>query len=408
MLNSLTPKQKEFWKNANHRWNIKTGATRSGKTFLDYYLIPKRIRAVSGLDGLNVVLGNTKGTLQRNIIEPLQDIWGVELVSDIKSDNTAFMFGEKVHCIGADKINQVNKLRGSSIKYCYGDEVATWHEDVFNMLKSRLDKAYSKFDGTCNPESPNHWLKKFIDSDADVFSQKYTLYDNTHLNATVVKALETEYTGIYYDRFILGEWVRAEGIIFRDFAENPEKYEIEEKAIAGKRFKNIGVGYDIGGNKSNYALVCTAIDYADNVYVLACNEIYPQDLRSEDVERQAKDFITQIEDTYNQKVKYGYVDDNYYTIINGLNDWRYMFGSAAAIKSTMPLDDRPLLLSKIMAQERFKIVKGKCNALKEQLQNAVYDDKQDRAVILDDGSMNIDCIDAFFYSIAEDYLFLAR
>ena len=139
MLNSLTDKQKEFWKGCDHRWNIKCGATRSGKTFLDYYLIPKRIRAVSGKDGLYVILGNTKSTLQRNIIEPLQNIWGIDLVSDIKADNTAIMFGEKVHCIGADKINQVNRLRGSSIKYCYGDEVVTWHQDVFNMLKSRLD-----------------------------------------------------------------------------------------------------------------------------------------------------------------------------------------------------------------------------------------------------------------------------
>lgn len=75
---SLTLKQKEYWKNANCRWNVKSGATRSGKTYLDYYLIPKRIRAVRGKDGLIMILGNTKSTLQRNIIEPLQNIWGVE------------------------------------------------------------------------------------------------------------------------------------------------------------------------------------------------------------------------------------------------------------------------------------------------------------------------------------------
>ena len=168
---SLTNKQKEFWNNANCRWNIKSGATRSGKTFLDYYLIPKRIRSVHGQDGQNVILGNTKATIQRNIIEPLQNIWGNELVSDIRSDNTAFLFGEKVHCLGADKINQVNRLRGSSIKYCYGDEVVTWHEEVFQMLKSRLDKPYSKFDGTCNPDAPNHWFKIFMDkADIDIFS----------------------------------------------------------------------------------------------------------------------------------------------------------------------------------------------------------------------------------------------
>ena len=65
---NFTKKQKEIWKNCNHRWNIKCGATRSGKTFLDYYLIPRRIREASGKAGLYVILGNTKSTLQRNIL----------------------------------------------------------------------------------------------------------------------------------------------------------------------------------------------------------------------------------------------------------------------------------------------------------------------------------------------------
>ena len=114
-------KQREFLDNANRRWNVKHGATRSGKTYLDYYVIPKRIRNIIKMPGLIVILGNTKGTLQRNVIEPLQDIWGTKLVSDIKSDNTAFLFGEKAYCLGADNIKHVNKIRGASFKYCYGD-----------------------------------------------------------------------------------------------------------------------------------------------------------------------------------------------------------------------------------------------------------------------------------------------
>lgn len=171
----FSKKQQEYFRNAVHRCNIKSGATRSGKTYMDYFVIPKRIRAVAGKEGLIVILGNTKGTLQRNIIEPLQNIWTPSLVSDIKSDNTAVMFGEKVYCLGADKISQVDRIRGSSVKYCYGDEVVTWHEDVFTMLKSRLDKPYSRFDGTCNPDSPNHWFNKFLRSGADVYLQEYNI-----------------------------------------------------------------------------------------------------------------------------------------------------------------------------------------------------------------------------------------
>lgn len=211
----FSPMQEEYFRNATHRWNVKSGATRSGKTYMDYYNIPKRIRAVAGKPGLVVLLGNTKGTLQRNIIDPLQLIWGERLVSSIRSDNTAVLFGEKCYCLGADKINQVDRLRGSSIKYCYGDEVVTWHEDVFSMLKSRLDREYSIFDGTCNPEGADHWFKEFLDSNADIYCQNYTIYDNPFNPPEFVRNLEKEYDGtVYFDRYIKGLWVNAEGLVY--------------------------------------------------------------------------------------------------------------------------------------------------------------------------------------------------
>ena len=52
----FSEKQKEYFQNATHRWNFKTGATRSGKTFMDYFVIPKRIMATTG-SGLIVILG---------------------------------------------------------------------------------------------------------------------------------------------------------------------------------------------------------------------------------------------------------------------------------------------------------------------------------------------------------------
>ena len=236
---AFTEKQRDFLNNANHRWNVKSGATRSGKTFLDYYIIPKRIRRVAGLDGLVVIIGNTRETIRRNVILPLQKIWGEEYVTDIRnSDNTAYMFGERVFCIGADKANQSERLRGSSIKYCYGDEVVTWSEEVFQMLKSRLDKPYSKFDGTCNPDNPKHWFKLFLDSGADVYLQEYQIYDNDFLDESVVRSLENEYRGtVFFDRYILGKWVIAEGLVYPTFtnaciAEPPEDEEPLETYIS--------------------------------------------------------------------------------------------------------------------------------------------------------------------------------
>lgn len=238
---SFSQKQLEYFNLANHRWNIKSGATRSGKTFMDYFVIPKRLRSLSGLDGLAVLLGNTRGSLARNIIRPMQKIWGNFLVSDIKADNTARLFGETVYCLGADTVSQVDKIRGSSLKYCYGDEVATWHQDVFNMLKSRLDKEYSLFDGTTNPDSPNHWFKKFIDSDADIFYQQYTIDDNPYLPQSVKENIKKEYLGsVFYDRYVLGEWAASDGLVYPGFS--PQLHIVNTYPTHGEYFVSIDYG----------------------------------------------------------------------------------------------------------------------------------------------------------------------
>lgn len=225
-------KQREYFDNANHRWNFKTGATRSGKTYMDYYVIPMRIRARLKLPGLVVILGVTKSTIERNILGPMRNIWGPDLVGEIKSDNTCYLFGEKAYCLGAEKASQVSKLRGSSIKYCYGDEVSDWCEDVFTMLKSRMDKPYSCFDGALNPQSPNHWLKEFLESDVDIYIQEYTIFDNPFLDPKVVEDLCKEYAGsVFYLRYILGKWAIAEGLVYQMFSSDkhivtgPVKYD---------------------------------------------------------------------------------------------------------------------------------------------------------------------------------------
>ena len=218
----LSQKQLEFARYANHRWNFKGGATRSGKTYLDFkWIIPLRIRERAGKDGLAVILGVTKSTIERNVLEPMRNLYGDKLVGTISSDNTAWIFGEKCYCLGAEKVSQVSKIRGASIKYCYGDEVADWSEEVFALLKSRLDKEYSCFDGTYNPQYPNHWLKKFLDSNADIFSQVYTIDDNPFLPPSFVENLKKEYAGtVFYDRYILGKWTLAEGLIYPMFGDS--------------------------------------------------------------------------------------------------------------------------------------------------------------------------------------------
>lgn len=210
----LTEKQLEYLKYCNHRWNVKTGATGSGKSFVDFSVtIPKRIMACRG-EGLIVLLGNTRGTLERNILEPMRQWWPGN-VGAIRSDNTVELFGKKVYALGADSKKHVARIQGATFEYVYGDEITTWSEEVFQMLKSRLRCEHSRFDGTCNPDNPEHWFKQFLDSDADIYQQSYVIDDGV-LPPHIIAELKKEYAGtVYYDRYILGEWCQASGLIYK-------------------------------------------------------------------------------------------------------------------------------------------------------------------------------------------------
>ena len=215
----LSPKQIEFIQNAHHRWNFKIGATQCGKTFIDVqYVIPSRIVERIGQKGLVVILGVSKETIERNVLEPMRDLWGDKLVSDINSRNFATLFGEKVYCLGAEKVSQVSKLRGAKFKYAYVDEIVDINEQVFQLLKSRLSLPYSCCDASGNPSFPSHFIKQFIDSadkGVDVYAQQWTLYDNPFLDRSYIQALESEYAGtVFYNRYIMGEWTQAEGLIY--------------------------------------------------------------------------------------------------------------------------------------------------------------------------------------------------
>lgn len=239
----LSNKQKEYIRNAEKRTNFKIGAVRSGKSFVDIvYTVPRRIRNVADYEGLSVILGVSKETIERNVLQPMREKYTNRLVGGINNRNIAKICGEDVYCLGAEKISQLAKIQGMSIKYLYGDEVAKWNEDVFMMALSRLDKKYSRMDAACNPESPNHWLKKFLDNtELDTYIQRYTIWDNPFLPREFVENLCKEYEGtVYYGRYIEGEWTLAEGLIYpmyKDAIEEPPiKHDNDGKEIPPSKY----------------------------------------------------------------------------------------------------------------------------------------------------------------------------
>ena len=399
----LSEKQQEYRRNANRRWNVKTGATRSGKTYGDYLLLPKRILAGHDLQGLNVIIGNTRGTLQRNIIAPLQDLYGATLVSDIHSDNTAELFGESCYCLGADNVRHVNRLRGSGIKYCYGDEVTTWHPDVFTMLKSRLDKPYSLFDGTCNPDNPHHWFKAFLDSDVDLYQQAYTIDDNPFLDSAFVENLKREYAGtVYYDRYINGLWIAAEGSIYRAFADNPDQFIISAEWLKTHPLTTATIGVDFGGNRSGHAFTCTGFTQGLREMATLAEWYHKGEITPGQLETAFVEFARGCVEQYGVRV--AYCDSAESTLIQGLR--------AACIREKLPLEvakakkssvnDRIRFLCRMMAARRYQVM-GQCKHTRDALASAVWDSKKLEDVRLDDGTTNIDSLDALEYSF-EPYM----
>ena len=433
----LSEKQIEYTEKATHRWNIKSGAVRSGKSFVDTAaVIPIRIIERIGKPGLTVILGVSRDTIERNVLQPLREIYTDKRVGTINNRNTAYLFGEEVYCLGAEKVSQVAKIQGSSIKYCYGDEIAKWNKEVFQMLKSRLDKPYSCFDGACNPEHPTHWLKEFIDNkELDIYLQHYTIFDNPFLPEEYVKQLCKEYDGtIYYDRLILGLWKRADGAIYKKFADNPEAFQCKIVDVfhpdpACKQFRkedivSIEIGLDFGGNQSGHSFV--ARGYTDNykdVIALKSRRIIAKDEKEDiDSNRLNKLFCEFVQETINDYaicVKHGnYIEycnvesvfwDNAETVLG--NSIRNAVEKEFPWVSVKPakkktINDRIRCTVKLMGAGRFFVTKD-CESLQIAFSDAVWNkeviEKDER---LDDGSTDIDSLDAFEYTIERDMKYL--
>jgi PBSX family phage terminase large subunit len=402
---ALSDKQKEFIRNANQRFNIKTGATRSGKTYLDIlYTIPSRIRERTGKDGLNVILGVTNSTIERNVLQPLRELYGDNLVSTINSHNIAKLFGEDVYCLGAEKVSQVSKIRGSSIKYCYCDELAEYNQEVFELLKSRLDKEYSMLDGTLNPESPTHWLKKFLDSDADIYCQTYTIFDNPFLPKKFVENLCKEYEGtVYYNRYILGQWCNAEGLIYTRFANEPTKYIWNKKKENGEYDLPSGItiiGIDYGGTKSGQAFVCTRIS-SDYKYVIVLgSEKHMGDIDPDNLENLEIEFAKKMMYKYNCDIDYMLPDNEEVVLIRGLRRRVQEMGWSTIVRGCIkePINDRIDCGRTMISYNILYYIEEECKIFVDALSSALWDDDAKEDTRLDDFTTDIDTIDAWEYS----------
>lgn len=400
MSGLLSPKQAQALSlvKSDHlkRINILEGSVRSGKTWISMIMWGFWL-AKAPQDGAYLMAGKTLTTLRRNVLEPMCSVFG-DCFSYSLSRKEARLFGRKIYLEGAANAQAESKIRGMTLNGAYCDELSIFPEDFFAMLLSRLSAPGAKLIATTNPDNPGHWLKRnYLDNKAlSLLDLKFTLEDNTFLPPEYVRALKSEFTGVFYDRFILGNWTAAEGRIYEDFSEkcviSPEEL---HRRLSGSPLITSVIGVDYGGNKSASAFVHTGFDAGfQNVYVLS--EHY--DKRNSSAEALIAAFA---EYTSEEKQRFPSLTAACCDSAEQLLIKSFRSAVRLEVKNALKkqVTTRINMVNRLISAGRL-YVSAECPHLIEALKTAVWDERSiHRDVRLDDGSTNIDSLDAFEYSI---------
>ena len=205
-------------RNELKRINLLEGSVSSGKTWISLVLWAFWIKTMpNDPNRLYLMCARSLTTLKRNCLLLLQSLVGENNFSFSISSKEGELFGRKILLEGANDAQAETKIRGLTLQGAYCDELTKLPEDFFTMLLSRLRLENAKLIATTNPDAPNHWLKThYIDRQEELnfLDVKFTIDDNTKLPKEYIENIKKEYVGVFYDRFILGKWTLAKGLIY--------------------------------------------------------------------------------------------------------------------------------------------------------------------------------------------------
>lgn len=228
---------------------IADGAIRSGKTIsmsLSYV-----VWAMSNFNGQSFgMCGKTIGSFRRNVLFWLKLMIKARKykVEDKRADNLVIVSKGEVtnyfYIFGGKDERSQDLIQGITLAGCFFDEVALMPESFVNQATGRCSVDGSKFWFNCNPDGPYHWFKtNWIDKqeEKNILYLHFTMDDNLSLSENIKKRYTGMYSGIFYQRYILGLWVVAEGIIYSMF--DKEKHIVK---ASGYQYKEYYISCDYG------------------------------------------------------------------------------------------------------------------------------------------------------------------
>lgn len=243
-----SPKQNKSFREATHRFNIWVGAVSSGKTYSSLERLAYDLK--NGPSGDAMIIGVNRTSLQRNIVRPFFKALGFPCPTE--KAQMARLYGRDIWFVGAPDVSAVATIQGSTLALAYVDEATNLPEPFWKMLESRLRVPGAKLLATCNPEGPAHWLKKdYIDKPGlDLAHWDFCLEDNPTLDEAYKTQLKASYSGMWYNRYILGEWALAHGAIYDNYDHNNEY----QKDFPAPSYYIVGVDY--GTTNATAAVLC--------------------------------------------------------------------------------------------------------------------------------------------------------
>lgn len=212
------------------------GAIRSGKTIamsLSYVLW-----AMFTFNQQNFgMCGKTIGSFRRNVLFWLKLMLRARgyRVEDHRADNLVIVKKNGIenyfYIFGGKDERSQDLIQGITLAGCFFDEVALMPESFVNQATGRCSVDGSKYWFNCNPDGPYHWFKvNWIDKkkDKNLIYLHFTMDDNLSLSERIKERYRSMYSGVFYQRYILGKWVVAEGIIYDMFNKTKHVLELEQ------------------------------------------------------------------------------------------------------------------------------------------------------------------------------------
>ena len=404
-FDSISPKQAEIFKFGAEDYDalICDGAVRSGKTIM--MVISFIIWGMEKFNGCNFgICGKTVRSAERNIIMPLMQITSMTkkynivytrslslvTISHKGKTNYFYIFG------GKDE-SSYTLIQGITLCGVLFDEVALMPRSFVDQAISRtLSVDNSKLWFNCNPDNPKHWFYLEWVLEPQKHNAKHLHFlmdDNPSLSQKALARAKASFTGVFYDRYILGKWENTEGLIYQLFANDNERFIIDTPPPIA--FCNIGV--DFGGNKSAQAFQCTG--FLPNLRgVVTLDEYYTK--RPVDPAELERDFVAFVK---KQQAKYKvmeiFCDSAEQVLIRGLRNAliKEHIGIPVVNSIKGEIIDRIRFYNMLFSTDRYKIMRN-CKETISAFSESCWNPKSLKDERLDDGTNNQDTIDAAEYS----------